>query len=198
LQKLKKLIIASNNSAKVKEIKTLLANCAEQILSLSEAGVQAEIEEIGLTFEENAIIKAKAVYALTGVPAIADDSGLEVSALQGAPGIYSARFAGEPTCDKRNNDLLISRLKGQKDRAARFVCVLALYMGEGNLICATGECKGKILHSVKGQNGFGYDPLFFSLELQKTFGQAQPNEKNMVSHRARALTKLAEILSQKE
>ncbi len=198
MQKLKKLIIASNNSSKVKEIKAILSDYAECILSLDEAGVQIDIAENGLTFQENAIIKAKAVYATVGYPSIADDSGLEVDALSGAPGIYSARFAGSPYSDRRNNQLLLSSLAGKSERGARFVCEIALCLAEDNIICARGECEGEIAHLPKGQGGFGYDPLFYSKELKKTFAEASTLQKNKVSHRAKALAKLAEILSQKE
>lgn len=198
MQKLNKLIIASNNSSKVKEIKAILGGYAECILSLDEVGVEIDIAENGLTFQENAIIKAKAIYAIVGYPSIADDSGLEVDALSGAPGIYSARFAGAPYSDSRNNQLLLSNLKDNPERSARFVCEIALCLAEDNIICSRGECEGEIVHLLRGQGGFGYDPLFYSKELKKTFAEASPLEKNKVSHRAKALTKLAEILSQKE
>ena len=197
MQKYKRLIIASNNKSKVTEIKTLLAHRAEEIVSLWEAKVDVEIEESGLTFLENAIIKAKTIYEITTCPVIADDSGLEVYALGGMPGVYSARYAGEPCDDEKNNRLLLSNLQDKADRRARFVSEVVLYEGKGKLYSARGECEGRILSSPVGKNGFGYDPLFYSTELKKTFGEASAEEKNKVSHRARALEKLVEILCQK-
>ncbi|MGI6213614.1 MAG: RdgB/HAM1 family non-canonical purine NTP pyrophosphatase [Christensenellales bacterium] len=197
MQKYKRLIIASNNKSKVTEIKTLLAHRAEEIVSLWEAKVDVEIEESGLTFLENAIIKAKTIYEITTCPVIADDSGLEVYALGGMPGVYSARYAGEPCDDEKNNRLLLSNLQDKADRRARFVSEIVLYEGKDKLYNARGECEGRILSSPVGKNGFGYDPLFYSTELKKTFGEASAEEKNKVSHRARALEKLVEILCQK-
>lgn len=197
MQRYKKLIIASNNAAKVAEIKSILKDFAREIYSLSEVGIDIEIQEDGTTFEENALIKARTIFELVGCPVIADDSGLEVNALRGAPGVHSARFAGEPCNDEKNNQLLLDSLQGKLDRNARFVSAVVLYEQKGSYISAKGECKGEIMHNFMGKGGFGYDPLFFSSELNKTFGQASSKEKNRVSHRGRALGKLVEKLSQK-
>ncbi|QCX33083.1 XTP/dITP diphosphatase [Caloramator sp. E03] len=197
--RLNKIIIASNNRHKVEEIKNILKDYNIEILSLKDAGIELEVEENGKTFEENAYIKAKAVVDLTGIAAIGDDSGLEVEALNGAPGIYSARFAGEQGNYKKNNEKLLHLMKDVplEKRGARFVTVIALLTPEGDKIFARGEIKGIIGFEEKGCNGFGYDPLFIVPELNKTFAQLSSEEKNKISHRARALHDLKEKLQLK-
>lgn len=185
------LIIASNNAHKIKEIKTILSGVFTNIYSLKEKGIDIEIEESGDTFYDNALIKAKAIYDLTGVPALADDSGLEVSYLNGAPGVYSARYAGEPCNDHKNNEKLKEALKGISDRRARFVSEVVLYASPERIISGKGAVNGVMLEEEKGDGGFGYDPLFYCLELGKTFAEASAQEKNSVSHRSRALNDLA-------
>ncbi|SKA90028.1 XTP/dITP diphosphohydrolase [Caloramator quimbayensis] len=194
--KLEKIIIASNNKHKVDEIKDILKGFCNEILSLKEAGINCEVEENGTTFEENAYIKAKAIVDLTGLPCIADDSGLEVDALNGAPGVYSARFSGEHGNYKKNNEKLLSLLKGvpREKRGARFVTAIALVTPDGDKIFARGEIRGIITEEEVGSNGFGYDPLFLVLGLNKTFAQLSSQEKNSISHRGRALNDLKEKL----
>ena len=186
---MKKLIVASNNAHKLKEIRQILGNRFE-ILSLKDIGLEIEVEETGTTFEENALIKAKAVYELSGMYALSDDSGLCVDCLGGAPGVYSARYSGEGANQESNNNLLLENMCGADERSAKFVSSVVLYFGDNNYVCGKGEVFGKILEAPKGNNGFGYDPLFFSDDLKKTVAEASDDEKNSVSHRKRALEDL--------
>ena len=190
------LIIASNNKNKVIEIKQILAGSFDNFYSLKDIGLDIDIEETGTTFLENSLIKAKAIADITGKVCIADDSGLMVDVLGGDPGVYSARFAGEPCNDNNNNEKLLQLLKDYpyKERTAKFVSCIVLYYPSGKYLSATGEVKGHILDAYRGNGGFGYDPLFYADELNKTFGEASSTEKNQISHRARALAKLKEQL----
>lgn len=200
MRKNSRIIIASNNKHKVDEIKAILREFPFEILSLKEAGMDIEVDEDGKTFEENALKKAVEVMKVSGEMALADDSGLEVYALDGKPGVYSARFAGEHGNDKKNNEKLLSLLKNVPDeeRRARFVSIIALVSPDGEQIIGRGYIEGKIGYEEKGKNGFGYDPLFIVPELNKTFGELTPEEKNLISHRSKALadlkSKLKEIL----
>lgn len=187
------IVIASNNKHKIKEINAIVGGRFE-LLSLSDAGITADIEETGTTFAENALIKARAVSLLTGKTALADDSGLEVYALDGAPGIYSARYSGSYGDDDANIARLLKELEGFEDRRARFRTVIAVYYPDGNYIMSEGSVEGVILHKKRGDNGFGYDPVFYSGELGKSFAEASEEEKNTVSHRARALNDLIKKL----
>ena len=185
-----KLIIASNNAHKIQEIKEILSGKFSEILSLKEAGVCHETIEDGSTFLENSRKKAREISALTGCAALADDSGLCVDALDGAPGIFSARFAGEDSPalrDSANNALLLSKLSGKENRRAHFTCAMTLVYPDGRELVAEGHTYGVILQEEVGNGGFGYDPIFFSDDLQKSFGVATAEEKNAVSHRYRAL-----------
>ena len=186
---MKDLIIASNNKGKIREIKQLLGD-KFNVKSIGELGIDADPEETGTSFAENALIKAKAVYELCHAPVIADDSGLAVDALGGAPGIYSARYAGEGHNDAANNAKLLGALDGVTDRSARFVCAAVYYDGT-KTETAIGTVEGHIALCPGGNGGFGYDPLFFSTELGKTFGEATEDEKNAISHRFRAFSALA-------
>ena len=188
----KRIIIASNNAHKIHEIKAMLKDFPYEVLSLKEAGIAIEIEENGKTFEDNAYIKAKAIADLTGDAALADDSGLEVDALGGKPGVYSARYAGEHGDDKANNNKLLDELNGvpQEKRTARFVCAMVLLTPDGMRIDARGTVEGIIGYEEIGENGFGYDPLFDIPQLQKTFAQLTEEEKNSMSHRGNALKEL--------
>lgn len=188
---MKQFVFASNNKNKLREVREILKGYS--ILSLDDLGLKIEIEETGKTFEENSFIKAKTVFDLCGVPALADDSGLMVDVLGGAPGVYSARYSGENATDESNNALLLKNLDGAEDRSARFVCVITFYDGKQKL-SATGETEGYILTEPSGTQGFGYDSLFYSAELRKSFGVADEKEKNAVSHRAKALKKMANKL----
>lgn len=186
------LILATNNKHKLTEIKSILGNSFSGILSLSEAGLNVDVEETGSTFEENAYLKASTVCKLSGKAALADDSGLEVTALGGAPGVYSARYAGEDQNDENNIKKLLSVMGNETDRSASFTTVLCLCYPDGRTIYATGKTFGKILFEKTGDNGFGYDPVFYSDDLKKSFGEATAEEKNTVSHRSRALRALLE------
>ena len=187
----KTLVLASGNKGKIAEIGEMLPEFS--VIGYKDAGLDFEIEETGATFYENALIKAKAVSEALGLPALADDSGLCVNALSGAPGIFSARFAGDGN-DEHNIDKLLKELDGVKDRSAKFVCSLVLYYPDGQIISAEGETNGEILFERAGQNGFGYDPIFYSADLKKSLGEASSKEKNSVSHRSRALKNLKEKL----
>lgn len=187
---MQKLVVASSNKGKIKEITKILGNRFE-IIPMKELGYTDEIIENGSTFFENALIKAKAVSIALGVPALADDSGLCVTALNGAPGIYSARYSGEHGNDKENNMLLLKNLNAKTDRSAKFVSSVVLYYPDGRYIEGCGETYGTILFEEQGNNGFGYDPLFLSDDLNKSFGVATDIEKNAVSHRFRALCDLS-------
>lgn len=191
------VIIASNNKHKIIEIKQILGNCFNRIYSLAERGIEIDVEETGSTFRDNAYLKAEAVCKISGLPALADDSGLSVDALDGAPGVFSARYSGLHATDEENNKLLLKRLEGVEERTAKFVSVVALVFPDGRKIDAKGETKGKILTVADGEGGFGYDPLFFSDELSKSFGRASSEEKNAVSHRSKALKNLVKKLSEK-
>lgn len=188
-----KLIVASNNKGKIAEIKALLSPWFF-VSSLADEKIIIDVQETGSTFEENALIKAKAIYELTGVPSLSDDSGLIVDSLGGAPGVYSARYAGKQHDDEDNNSLLLKNLKGITDRKARFKSAVVLYKSPQEILTATGVTEGEILEKKDGSDGFGYDPLFYSYDLGKSFGRASMEEKNSVSHRARALHALIKEL----
>lgn len=197
LQK-KKVIIASNNVHKLIEIKEILKDFPFDVISLNEAGINIEVVEDGKTFEENAYKKASEIMKITNETVIADDSGLEVSALNGAPGVYSARFAGEHGNYEKNNMKLLELLKDvpYDKRGARFVTSIIYLTPEGDKIKAQGYINGIIGFEEKGSNGFGYDPLFIVPELNKTFAELKPEEKNAISHRSRALADLKQQLMQ--
>ena len=184
--KIEKIIVASGNEHKVKEIREIFSET--EIVSLKDLGFDKDIEETGNTFAENAFIKAEAISKIYNCPVLSDDSGLCVEALGGAPGIFSARFSGKG--DKGNRDLLLKKLEGEKNRRAFFQCSVCLFLPNGDVIFGDGKTYGKILTDESGSNGFGYDCLFFSDDLQKSFGLASAEEKNSVSHRKRALQDL--------
>lgn len=192
-----RIIIASNNSHKVDEIKEILKDFPYEVVSLKEAGIDVEVEENGKTFIENARIKATAIVNLTGEAALADDSGLEVYALNGEPGVYSARYSGEHGNYKKNNLKLLDNMKDiPKDkRGARFTCAMVFLTPENVEIIAEGHVEGVIGFEEKGSNGFGYDPLFIVPELNKTFAELTSEEKNAISHRGRALADLKKKLT---
>lgn len=189
MSKLKKLVVATGNRGKLHEIRDLLTPLEVEVIAQDEAGFSGEIVEDGATFEENAMLKARTVAKATGLPAIADDSGLCVDALQGAPGIYSARYAGEDASDADRINLLLRNMEQVPDekRNAHFVSALAFCEPEGAGFTVRGECHGTILREPHGTLGFGYDPIFFDPRFQKSFGEIDPEEKNRVSHRAEAM-----------
>lgn len=180
------IVAATGNAHKLKEIRAILGDW--KILSATEAGFFDEIEETGETFAENALIKAKAVCEATGLPALADDSGLCVVVLNGAPGVHSSRYSGGG--DRENRRLLLQNLENETDRRAYFASAVALVFPNGETVTAEGRTYGSILTEERGENGFGYDSLFFSDDLGKSFGEADEEEKNRVSHRGRALAAL--------
>ena len=187
---MKKIIFATGNQDKMREIREILADMDVEVVSMKEAGIHADIVEDGKSFEENAQIKAKAICKLTGEMVLADDSGFEVDYLNGEPGIYSARYLGEDTSyDIKNADLL-KRCEGvpEEKRDARFVCVIACVFPDGRSFTCRGVVEGQIGYSEKGENGFGYDPIFYVPELGCTTAELPPEEKNKISHRGRALT----------
>ena len=187
-----KVLLASNNGHKIKEIKEILGDFFD-VVSLREAGVESDPEETGATFEENARIKAVAGMKASGMPCIADDSGLEVFALDGLPGVMSARYAGGHGDDSANNEKLLRELKNASDRSARYVCVICMAFPNGHEIVARGDCRGTILKEARGEGGFGYDPLFFFPQFGKTFAEITAEEKNEVSHRKAALREFEKI-----
>ena len=187
----KKIVLASGNKNKLREFREILSDF--EIVSCKDLGFTKEVEENGKTFYENALIKARAVAEELGVPAISDDSGICVDYLGGAPGIYSARYAGDGV-DEHNNELLLKNLEGVKNRTARFVSAIVYYEPNGTIKYAEGSTEGEILFKAEGENGFGYDPIFYSYDLKMSLGVASPEEKNKISHRYRALMKLKEQL----
>ena len=193
-----KLAIATNNQHKLQEIRAILGDSFEELLSLKDLGIDVDVEETGSTLEENALIKARAILALSGIATLADDTGLMVDALNGAPGVYSARYAGKEHDDAKNRALLLKNLDGIKDRSAHFATVIALCYPDGKTLTASGRVNGEILLSERGTEGFGYDSLFFSTELGKTFAEATQAEKNSVSHRGRALRAMLELVKPQE
>jgi XTP/dITP diphosphohydrolase len=193
---MRKFIAATKNKGKLMEISEILRDFPFNILSMEEVGITKDIEEYGSTFEENALIKAREIFEMTKEMVMADDSGLEVDFLNGAPGIYSSRFAGEGASDKEKNKKLLSLLENVpfEKRTARFVCVVAVIMPDGSHFVVRGTCEGYIGLEEIGNNGFGYDPLFFIKEYNKTTAEMLPEEKHKISHRGRALKAMVEKL----
>jgi len=193
-QKTKKLFVATANAGKLREIRDLLKGI--EVFGLRDLPFDIDIEEDGETFRANAFKKADVLMKRLGVPVLSDDSGLVVDALGGRPGVYSARFAGENASDEENTKKLLSELcdVADKDRSARFVCVMCLAMPDGTVHYAEGESDGVILRTPRGENGFGYDPVFYVPEFDKTFSELTLEEKNTISHRARALAKMRKII----
>ena len=191
------IIAATTNPGKVREIKKIFSSPELEIISMSDAGFDIEIVETGNTFEENALIKARAVFGLCGKPVLADDSGLCVDALDGAPGLYSARYAGAGASDDDKITKLLNAMDGETNRKAHFQSTVAFIDSDGNEYTASGSVFGSITDKPSGSGGFGYDPIFYSDELKKTFGEAAPDEKNSISHIARALHSLYETLKNK-
>ncbi len=188
------IILASNNKDKVKEVKQIL--CDYDIVSLKDAGIDVDIEENGTTFEENALIKARAIAKITGKMTMADDSGLEIDYLDKAPGVYSARFMGHDTSYDIKNKALIEKLEGVEgqDRSCRFVCAIAVVFPDGRELVKRGTMEGLLAKEISGENGFGYDPIVFLPEYGKTSASLSPEEKNKISHRGKALALIKEEL----
>lgn len=192
------IIFATGNAGKMKEIRMILEDLGMEILSMKEAGIEADILEDGTTFEENAIIKAKAIAKLCSAVVLADDSGLEIDYLNKEPGIYSARYMGEDTSYHIKNTNLIERLEGvpMEKRTARFVCSIAAVLPDGKVLTSRGTIEGYIGYEEKGENGFGYDPIFYVPEFDCTTAQLSPEQKNQVSHRGKALKEMKTLLKE--
>ena len=191
---MKELILASNNAHKVEEIKSILDDY--KILTLKDIGYYEDIIEDGTTFEENALIKARTIAEYSGKAAIADDSGLSVALLDGRPGVYSARYSKEQT-DEKNIEKVLLELNGEKSEA-KFVSVIALVRPDGSEITFRGECHGEIIFEKRGNNGFGYDPIFYVPSLEKTFAELTPEQKNSISHRKESLEKFSKYLKEED
>jgi XTP/dITP diphosphohydrolase len=189
-----KFVLATHNPGKLAEMKAILSGLGVEVISPAEAGVSVDVEETGATFAENAMLKAKAVCAAAGLPAIADDSGLCVNALNGGPGVYSARYGGEGLDDRGRCMLLLNSMRGQGTRAAHFSCAVACAFPNGDTLTAEGRCDGAIAFAPLGDGGFGYDPVFLVPGKGKTFGQLSAEEKSAISHRGKALAAFAEKL----
>lgn len=189
-----RFVLASKNPHKLTELQRILGELGVEVVLESDVGVDIDVEETGETFEENSLLKARAVMEATGLPAIADDSGLCVTALGGGPGVYSARYGGEGLTDQDRYQLVLNALRGQIDRSAKFVSVVTACFPGGDTLVARGECPGMIAYAPQGENGFGYDPVFFVPSLRKTFAQMTAEEKNSISHRGKALEKFKEEL----
>ena len=193
-----KIVFATTNEGKVKEIKEILEGFPVEVVSMKEMNITTDIEENGTTFEENSLIKAREISKLTGLPALADDSGLEVDYLNGEPGIYSARYLGKDTDYNYKNNYIIDRLKEaeDKERSARFICVISLVLPDGREFVKKGVMKGRIGYEIKGENGFGYDPIFYLPEYGKTSAELSSDEKNKISHRGKALRAMKEVIAE--
>ena len=189
-----KLVLASKNKKKLEEMRDILSALGVEVISEADAGVDVDVEETGSTFEENAALKAKAVMEASGLPAIADDSGLCVDALNGAPGVYSARYGGEGLGDAERWQLLLNAMRGQLDRRCGFVSAICCAFPNGDVLTARGECRGTLAYAARGENGFGYDPIFFVPEKKKTFAELTAEEKHEISHRGKALREFKEKL----
>ena len=192
----KRIIFATGNEGKMKEVRMILEDLGLPVLSLKDAGITADVEENGTTFEENAQIKAKAIMEMTGALVLADDSGLEVDALDKEPGIYSARYMGHDTSYHIKNQNIIDRLEGKvgEERSARFVCAIAAAFPDGRVLITRGTMEGQIGYEEKGENGFGYDPIFYLPEYQCYSAELSLEEKNKLSHRGKALRLMKERL----
>lgn len=195
---MKKIIVATGNEGKMREIRMIMKNLDIELVSLKEAGIEADIEENGTTFEENAIIKAKAIMELTGAVVMADDSGLEVDYINKEPGVYSARYLGKDTPYSVKNKNIIERLAEAKgeERSARFVCAIAVAFPDGRILTSRGVIEGFIGYEEKGTNGFGYDPIVYVPEYGMTTGEMDPDFKNSISHRGKAIAKMTEQLKE--
>lgn len=189
-----KLVLASKNKKKLEEMRQILSALGVEVISEADAGVDVDVEETGTTFAENAALKARAVCAASDLPAIADDSGLCVDALNGAPGVYSARYGGEGLDDVGRYRLLLENMRGMTDRRCGFVSAICCAFPNGDEITAQGECRGTLAYAPRGENGFGYDPIFFIPEKKKTFAELTAQEKHEISHRGKALREFKEKL----
>jgi len=191
-----KILAATSNPGKISEIRRILGAGGITVVTPGEMGIEIDVEENGDTFEDNAVAKAVAYLRASGMPSLADDSGLCVEALGGRPGVRSARFAGQGASDRENYELLLRLMEGVSDRRAAFVCTAALALEDGRIVTATGRCEGLILEAPRGASGFGYDPVFLEPASGKTFAELAEDEKNAISHRGRALVALMATLEE--
>lgn len=189
-----KFVLATHNPGKLKEMSAVLNGLGIEVVSPADLGLQIAVEETGETFAENAMLKAKAVCAAAKLPAIADDSGLCVDALNGGPGVYSARYGGEELDDRGRMMLLLNTMRGMPTRSAHFTCAIACAFPNGDTLTTEGQCAGTIAYAPMGTDGFGYDPVFMVPDKAKTFAQMDPEEKNAISHRGKALKDFSEKL----
>ena len=189
-----KFVLATHNPGKLREMGEILSRYGVEVVSPKDLGITVDVEETGTTFAENAMLKAKAICEASGLPAIADDSGLCVDALNGGPGVYSARYGGEELDDKGRYTLLLNSMRGQTTRAAHCACAIACAFPNGDTLTADGRCDGAIAFAPMGEGGFGYDPVFLVPEKGKTFGQLTAEEKSAISHRGKALAAFSEKL----
>ena len=194
---MKRIVLATKNKGKIKEMRELLAPMNIEVLSLADFSPVDDAEENGATFAENAMLKARYYFAHTGTPCLADDSGLEVDALGGRPGVYSARYSGEDATDAANNAKVLREMEGiEKDkRTARFRCAMA-FVGEGVELTTDGTCEGALLTEERGQGGFGYDPIFYVPKFDRTLAEMSSEEKNSISHRGAAVRKMADLIAE--
>ncbi len=190
-----RFVLATHNPGKLKEMAAILGRFGVEVVSPKDLGITVDVEETGTTFAENAMLKAKAICKAANLPAIADDSGLCVDALNGGPGVYSARYGGEGLDDKGRYMLLLNNLRGQSSRKAHFASAIACVFPNGKALTAEGRCDGTIAFAPMGEGGFGYDPVFFVPEKAKTFAQLTEEEKNEISHRGKTLAIFAEKLA---
>jgi len=193
-----KFVLATANPGKIREMREILPGFGVEFISRNEIGIDIEVAETGTTFYENALIKARAICTLSGLPAIADDSGLIVEALGGAPGLYTSSFGGEKLSESERCDYLINKLNDTEHRNAKFVCTIVCVFPNGDVISAKGECHGTIAHEPAGLGGFGYDPIFIADGFDKTMAELSPDEKNKTSHRGAALREFAQLLLESE
>lgn len=189
-----RFVLASNNKKKLIEMREILGELGIEVMSQAEAGIESSPEETGTTFRENSLIKAEAACKASGLPALADDSGLVVDALDGAPGVYSARYGGEGLDDRQRYELLLNNMENMENRSARFVSCVCAVFPNGDSIAAEGTCEGKILYEPLGTGGFGYDPIFYSDIMGKAMAELTHEEKNSISHRGNAMRKFAPLL----
>jgi XTP/dITP diphosphohydrolase len=191
-----KAVLASNNQGKLRELNAILSALGMEVISQSQAGLHLDVEETGTTFEANSYLKAFAACEASGMIAIADDSGLEVDALNGEPGVYSARYGTPDLDDSGRTALLLKNMEGKEPRTCRFVSVITCCFPDGRKLVARGTCEGEVAHVPAGDNGFGYDPIFYVPELGRTFAQLTDEEKNARSHRGKAVAQLAKLLAE--
>ena len=195
---MKRIIFATSNEGKMREIRAIMEDSGYEVVSLKEAGISIDVEENGTTFEENALIKCRAIHEMTGAMVLADDSGLEIDYLNKEPGVYSARYLGHDTPYDIKNQIILDRLKEAEGpaRSTRYVCAMAAVLPDGREYTALGTIEGLISQEPAGNGGFGYDPIFLVPEYSKTMAELPPDEKNAISHRGRALRALRDILAQ--